>query len=224
MKKLITLMLVLMLALCCVGIAACGGGDDDTGDKATNGQRDTGTPTSGDTMTPTEGTAEEPTGEPTTSYPTGDIPAPGEVDPLHFNDLIPMLPDVPSDWEADEPYGMTMSGMEGYSYTIAMREYDKNAGGESVDIAIYDSAYYQGFMWFQLYDEDLFFSYETSDGYAKVVTIDGRKAWEMYSKPDDYARVILVAERFVVMINAETKGSLDQFTNAVDFDGLANLS
>ena len=174
---------------------------------------------------PTPPTMSTPPTLPTVSTPPtiGDIPAPGEVDPLHFNDLIPFLPDVPSGWEADEPYGMTMSGMEGYSYTIALREYN-NASGEYVDVTIYDSAYYQGFIWFQLYDEDLFFDYETSDGYAKTTTVKGYPTWEVYSKPDTYNRVILVAERFVVMINVETKSSLDQFTNAVDFSGLAGVS
>ncbi len=154
----------------------------------------------------------------------GNIPAPGEVDPLHFNDLIQFLPDVPSGWEAEEPYGMTMSGMEGYSYTIATRDYDNNASGEYVDVAIYDSAYYQGFMWFQMYDESLFFEWESSDGYAKTTTVNGYPAWEVYSEPNHYGRVILVAERFVVMINTETKASLDQFTNAVNISGLAGIA
>ena len=161
---------------------------------------------------------------PTSPVTSGDIPAPGEVDPVHFNDLIPTLPDVPSGWEADEPYGMTMSGMEGYSYTIATREYDNNASGEYVDVTIYDSAYYQGFMWFQIYDEDLFFEWESSDGYSRTTTFKGYPAWEIYSKPDSYGRVIMVAERFVVMVNTETKAALDQFSNAVKFGELAGLA
>ncbi|MFO8009686.1 MAG: hypothetical protein R6U89_02625 [Dehalococcoidia bacterium] len=154
----------------------------------------------------------------------GDVPAPGEVDPLNFERLIPALPAVPSGWDGGDPYGMTMTGMGGYAYTLVDRDYDNISGGERVNVTIYDSAYYDGFAWFQLYDESMFFNYQTSDGYAKTTSFNGYQAWEIYDKPDDYTRVILVAERFVVFVQADTKASLDQFSNAVDYNALEGLA
>ena len=197
--------LIMMLAVVALLVAGCGGGD---GEEATP----TATESPGATATET----------PAPTQPPGPGPtfAPGEIDPVSFNELIPFLPDPPSGWEADEAFGMTQTLQE-FSWSQASRDYTHKTTDEYVDVAIFDSAYYTGFGWFAAWEYA--FEWESTDGYARTITFEGYPAWKIYDKPDNYSLMVFVADRFMVMTSAETETSLNQFANAIDYSGIAAL-
>ncbi|UCC60044.1 MAG: hypothetical protein JSW38_05400 [Dehalococcoidia bacterium] len=159
---------------------------------------------------------------PTVTQPPGPIPtfAPGEVDPVSFNDLLPFLPEPPPGWEADEPFGGTYQ-MQEWWWSQVDRDYNNLSTGEYVDISIFDSAYYYGFAWWATMEYAV--EWETTEGYAKKTTFKGHRAWKMYDKPDSYSLWVAVSDRFMVMVNAETEGSLNQFANLINYNGIAAL-
>jgi len=162
----------------------------------------------------------EETEEPDDAETPESSPTMTPTDPVPFGDLIPFLPEVPSDWDSDEPTGMTMT-MDEWAWSQAMRDYSNEDEGEYVSVGIYDSAYYYGFAWMQTYE--MHFEWESSDGYGKSITYHGYDAFETYSAPDSYMRMILVADRFMVMVNTQTEESLDLFSDLVDYEGLEDL-
>ncbi|MDY6892879.1 MAG: hypothetical protein SVO26_04075 [Chloroflexota bacterium] len=207
--------LLLMLAVISLMVAGCNGDGDATPAAtatpeatATMGISETATPEAIATAAPDE-----------TATPGG--PGPGEpTDPVSFNELIPFLPDPPAGWDADEPFGITQTVME-WSWSQALRDYYSQTTDESVTVFIYDSAYYYEFSWYSLYAYAI--EWESTEGYSRSVTVDGYPAWEIYSNPDSYSLMVLVADRFMVAIYAETKATLDMFSDLIDYDGIAAL-
>ena len=189
---------VLMLAIASLLVAGCDGG----------GEGEETTPTASPEATPTVAATATPGGTPT---PT---------DPVSFNELIPFLPGPPSGWEADDAFGMTQTFQE-WSWSQASRSYINTTTEEYVDAAIFDSAYYYGFGWLAAWEYA--FEWESTDGYARTITFEGYPAWKMYDKPDSYTLMVLVADRFMVMINAETEASLNQFAGLVNYGAIAGL-
>lgn len=188
--------LVLIVAMVSLLVASCGGADEET--------TPTATATPGATVTGTP----------------GKTPTPAPTDPVHFNDLIPLLPDAPPGWEADDPSGGTFQ-MEDWSWSQASNDYTNQTTNEYASVTIHDSAYYQGFAWFAAWEYA--FEWETTEGYARSTTVKGNPAWKTYNKPDDYALMLLVSDRFLVIITAESEASLNQFADSIDFGGLAGL-
>lgn len=205
--------LIMMLSVIALLVAGCGGGEEAT-PTATESPGATSTPEA--TATPGE------TEPPSPTQPPGPGPtfAPGEIDPVSFNELIPFLPDTPSGWEADEAFGMTQT-LQGFSWSQASRDYTHKTTDEYVDVVIFDSAYYTGFGWLAAWEYA--FEWESTDGYARTITFEGYPAWKIYDKPDSYTLMVFVADRFMVMTNAETEASLNQFANAIDYSGIAAL-
>ncbi len=191
--------LVLILSMAFLLVAGCDGGGE--GGKAT----------------PTE--TPEATPSPTATVTPGETPTP--TDPVSFNELIPFLPGPPSGWEADDAFGMTQTFQE-WSWSQASRSYTDTTTDEYVDVAIFDSAYYYGFGWWAAWEYAV--EWESTEGYAKTITFEGYPAWEMYDKPDSYTLMVLVADRFMVMINAETEDSLNQFAGLVNYGAIAGLT
>ena len=64
---------------------------------------------------------------------------------------------------------------------------------------------------------------ESSDGYVRKTTIGGHPAFKSFTQPDAYTMMVLVGERFLVVISAETEASLDRFSNLLDYNGIATL-
>jgi len=147
-------------------------------------------------------------------------PAAGSVQAIDFNLLLPLLPNAPPGWTADEPQGMKMTVQEG-TYSFATREY--TSGDKRATVMIWDTAFYNVGGWEQWNSG---YSMETTDGYWRSTTISGYPAWESYSKQsNDYGTWIGVAQRFSVMITVDggSKADIDAFTGAINYQGIAAL-
>jgi len=225
MKKLISLILILLLMTSCVVMVACDGDDDDGATaEATSAETSEATaepteePTAAETEEATADGTEKPTSAPTADWTAGELPDPGEIDPVDFKEMMAYIPDAPSGWEADDIDGMSMTMFE-YPFTQAWGDY--TSADESASVAIFDSAFYYGFGWFGLWETA--FEIETSDMYMKKVTVGGYPTWEIWDESDGYINMVFVDERFMVMIEANTEESLELFIDQVDFDGIASL-
>jgi PGF-CTERM protein len=141
---------------------------------------------------------------------------------VHFNTLIGFLPRAPSGWDGGEPFGQTFTSGEG-TWSMAMESYTKS-GNEDItaDVGIMDSAYQQVGWWAAWQG---FYSYESTDGYAKTVTVDGYPAWEAYTKDNNqYVLYVGINDRFIAFINTNSdRDTLYDFADAIDFDGIADL-
>lgn len=209
MMKKLGFVLVLMVAVASLLMAGCGGGGEEEG---------TPTPTEGPGATGTPTVTETPEATPTRS--PGETPAPGEIEPVSFQGMLPLLPDPPSGWEADDPDGFTGNFGE-WRWSQVDKDYTNQATDEYVYVAIHDSAFYQGFSWMAAWQYQL--EYESTEGYARSSTVAGYPAWEAYDQPDSYTLMVLVADRFLVMITSETEASLNQFADLIDYGGIAAL-
>jgi PGF-CTERM protein len=142
---------------------------------------------------------------------------------VHFSTLIEFLPDAPSGWDGGEPNGMMFTVEEG-AWSMATESYTKS-GAEDVTatVAITDYAFYTtgwSTAWGGL------IAYETTEGYVKSVKVQGYPAWEVYGKEtNDYGLHVGINDRFMVLINTNSdKATLDDFANAIDYNGIAALS
>ncbi len=206
------LVLLLFLAVLLIGVmlvSGCGGAQEDATPSAEETQQEDITP-------PPEETQQEDT-TPSTEEAQ---PEPGTAQLVHFDKLIPFLPDPPSGWVAEDPSGMMMS-FGGGSWSIADRYYTK--GDDDASIAIIDSAYLSVGPW-MIWEG--YFEYETTEGYLKSTNFKGYPAWEEHTKPDHYALHIGIADRFMVSISVTSmdKDTLYAFANKIDYDGIAALN
>ncbi|MEE8373970.1 MAG: hypothetical protein V3R87_09635, partial [Dehalococcoidia bacterium] len=128
------------------------------------------------------------------------------------------LADGPSGWDADAAGGATFT-VRDLSWSQADRDYTNQATDEHVNVLIYDSAYNQSFSWFGAWQTA--FEWETTEGYVRKTTVGGYPAFKSFSDPDSYAMMVFVAERFLVIVSSEREASLDQFTNRLDYGGIA---
>jgi PGF-CTERM protein len=141
---------------------------------------------------------------------------------VHFNTLIGFLPRAPSGWDGEEPFGQTFTTGEG-TWSMAMESYTKSGNDDiTADVNIMDSAYQQVGWWANWQG---FYSYESTDGYAKTVTVEGYPAWEVYNKDDNqYVLYVGINDRFLVFIDTNSdRDALYDFADATDFDGIADL-
>ncbi|RZN37217.1 MAG: PGF-CTERM sorting domain-containing protein [Methanophagales archaeon ANME-1-THS] len=141
---------------------------------------------------------------------------------VHFSKLISFLPDPPSGWRGEEPFG-TMQTYEGGSWSTAARSYQK-LGGEDLtaEVMITDYALYAT-GWLGAWNR--FYAFESTEGYIKSVTIDGFPAWEVYTRDtNDYSLYVGINDRFLVFITTDSdKNMLDKLADSIDFKGIAAL-
>ncbi len=143
---------------------------------------------------------------------------------VHFSKLIEFLPDAFSGWEGEDPAGSTLT-YEGGTWSMATKGYweigtqtpDVRATVVITDYATYTPGWaaWQGF-----------YAFESTEGSAKTVTVEGYPAWEVYTKDgNQYALSVNINERFMVFIDTNSdKDTLYEFANAIDYDGIADLS
>lgn len=122
------------------------------------------------------------------------------VDPVKFDQLIPLLPDAPAGWKAGEPKGETTSA-GGFKVSNAERSYT-NGDTQRLEVSILDGAFnpmmYAGITMVAQ------FSHESTDGYQKGVTMDGCPGAETYRKDGDHSELTaIVGKRYVVSVKGD---------------------
>jgi len=139
-----------------------------------------------------------------------------------FDQLIEFLPNAPSGWDGGEPDGMTFTHEEG-TWSMATESYTKSGAEDTTaEVGVMDSAFYQ-VGWLAAWQG--FYAYESTEGYAKTVTVDGYPAGEVYTKDSgEYTLFVGINDRFMVFISTNSnKDTLYDFANAIDYDGIAAL-
>ncbi len=152
-------------------------------------------------------------------------PPPDAPDVVDYQKLLPLLPDAPTGWKADEAEGST-TDVGGFKLTNVHRDYRKGEGKETPTgaISILDSVSNPGYViattagWNENSD--------TPEGYSKSVTIDGNPGFEAYEKEQKHATLwIMVAKRYFVQIeltNVDPK-ELQEWGKRVDLKKLAAI-
>jgi hypothetical protein len=145
-----------------------------------------------------------------------------ETQAVQYSELIEFLPDAPSGWDGEEPAGMTFTH-EGGTWSMATGSYSKT-GAEDVtsDIVITDYAFYT-VGWSAAWQG--FYTYESTEGYAKTVKVEGYPAWVVYTEDgNDYTLSVAINDRFLVVITTNSdKDTLYEFANSLDYNGIAAL-
>ena len=152
-------------------------------------------------------------------------PPPDAPDVVDYSKLIPLLPDAPAGWTAEEAEGST-SDVGGFKLTNVHRDYKKGEGEitPTASISILDSASNPEYAttttaaWSE--------NSETPEGYTKSVTIDGNPGFESYEKEDKHAALwVMVAKRYFVQIELTDQDpkELQEWIKRIDLKKLAEL-
>src|SRR6201987_2252453 len=112
--------------------------------------------------------------------PSGQAPPPPDApEVVDYHKLLPLLPDAPAGWTADEAEGST-SEVGGFTLTNDHRDYKKGnaANAPTAAISILDSAanpeYASATTAAWNYNSD------TAEGYSKSITVEGNPGFEAY--------------------------------------------
>lgn len=142
---------------------------------------------------------------------------------VEYTKLIPFLPKAPSGWEAtDDPQGFSFTHEEG-TWSMAASDYSRaGAEDETATVMITDYAQYTT-GWTGAWRN--YYAWESTEGYAKTVTVQGYPAWEVHSKDSgDYSLSVAVNDRFLVFMNTNSdKDTLYKFSDAINYRGIAAL-
>jgi hypothetical protein len=145
-------------------------------------------------------------------------PGAGSVTALDFNQFFPFLPEAPTGWTADDPWGDTIN--ETVIWTFASRSYSwDNKDGI---VSIMDSAYYDVGPWVGWGGGQEI----SGNGYYKTGIVAGFPSWESYdNSSNSYETSVSLNDRFMVTItmNNVEKSDLDLFVNSIDYQGIAAL-
>jgi PGF-CTERM protein len=144
------------------------------------------------------------------------------TDAVQFSTLIEFLPDAPSGWTGEEPFGMVYTVEDG-TWSMATENYAKSDTEDvTAAVVVTDYAFYT-LGWTAAWKG--FHAYETTEGYAKTVTVNGYPAWEVYTKDGgDYALYVGINDRFLAIITTNSdKDTLYDFADKIDYKGIAAL-
>lgn len=158
--------------------------------------------------------------------PGHDIPtstAAGTV--VDYKRLLPLLPEPPADWKAEEAEGSTEE-MDEAQLSSVHRDYQK---GESDDapttsISILDSAANPEYVESTKAAWNL--TETTSDGYTKPVTIEGMPGFETFENEGQHGTLwLLVAKRYFLQIETTGQEANDLHTwlKRIDLKELAEI-
>ena len=146
-------------------------------------------------------------------------------DVVDFKKLIPVLPDAPSGWTAEQAEGST-DEVAGFKITNAHRDYHKGDGADAptASITILDSVANPDYVasttdsWKE--------GSNTPDGYSKTVTIDGNPGFEAYENDQKHGSLwVMVAKRYFVEIELQKQDAkeLQEWIKRVDLKKLAEI-
>ena len=152
-------------------------------------------------------------------------PPPDAPDVVHYSKLIPLLPEPPPGWTADEAEGST-SDAAGFTLTTVHRDYKKGESDTApiASISILDSAANPEYAatttaaWIS--------NTETPEGYGKSITIDGHPGFEAYDKEKKHGSVwLMIAKRYFleVELQGQDPKELQEWVKRVDLKKLAEV-
>ena len=142
---------------------------------------------------------------------------------IDYQKLLAILPEPPSGWTADKPEGST-EDVGGFKITNVHRDYHKGEGEKapSVAISILDSVSNPDYV--SATTEAWKSNSDTSEGYAKSVTIDGNPGFETFEKDTKHAALwVMIAGRYFVQIELQNQepAELQEWIKRVDLKKLA---
>jgi hypothetical protein len=135
---------------------------------------------------------------------------------VDYKKLLPILPEPPTSWTADKPEGST-EDVGGFKITNVHRDYRKG-DGEKAPTANPDYVSATTAAWKSNSD--------TSEGYAKSVTIDGNPGFETFEKDTRHATLwVMIADRYFVQIELQNEepAELQQWIKRIDLKKLATI-
>lgn len=123
--------------------------------------------------------------------------APEVVD---YHKLLPLLPEAPAAWTADEPEGSTQE-VGGFTLTNVHRDYKKGSGNNAptAAISILDSAANPEYATTTTAAWN--YNSDTLEGYSKAITVDGNPGFEAYETERKHGSLwLMVAKRYFVQV------------------------
>ena len=144
---------------------------------------------------------------------------------VDYQKLLPILPEPPSGWTADKPEGST-EDVGGFKITNVHRDYHNGEGEKapSAAISILDSVSNPDYV--SATTEAWKSNSDTSEGYAKSVSIDGNPGFETFEKDSKHAALwVMVANRYFVQVELQNQepGELQGWIKRVDLKKLAAI-
>ncbi|MDQ3120329.1 MAG: hypothetical protein M3Q89_12305 [Verrucomicrobiota bacterium] len=144
---------------------------------------------------------------------------------VDYKKLLPLLPEPPSDWKAEEAEGATEE-MGDAQLSSVHRDFQKGEGdaAPTTSISILDSAANPEYV--ESTQAAWAFTETTSDGYTKPVTVEGMPGFETFENEGKHGTLwLLVAKRYFLQI--ETTGQdaseLQTWLKKIDLKKLAEI-
>jgi len=144
---------------------------------------------------------------------------------VDYQKLLPILPEPQSGWTADKPEGST-EDVGGFKITNVHRDYRKGEGEKapSAAISVLDSVANPDYV--SATTEAWKSNSDTSEGYAKSVSIDGNPGFETFEKDTKHAALwVMVANRYFVQVELQNQdpSELQEWIKRVDLKKLAAI-
>ena len=144
---------------------------------------------------------------------------------VDYQKLLPILPEPLSGWTADKPEGST-EDVGGFKITNVHRDYRKGEGEKapSAAISILDSVANPDYV--SATTEAWKTNSDSSEGYAKSVSIDGNPGFETFEKDTKHATLwVMIASRYFVQVELQNDepGALQEWIKRVDLKKLAAI-
>lgn len=146
-------------------------------------------------------------------------------DAVDYQKLLPVLPDPPPGWTADKPDGST-EDVGGFKITNVHRDYYKGKGEKapSAAISVLDSVANPDYV--SATTEAWKTNSDSSEGYAKSVSIDGNPGFETFEKETKHAALwVMIANRYFVQIELQNQepNELQGWIKRIDLKKLAAI-
>jgi hypothetical protein len=146
-------------------------------------------------------------------------------DAVDYQKLLPILPEPPQGWTADKAEGST-EDVGGFRITNVHRDYHKGEGEKAptAAISILDSVANPDYV--SATTEAWKSNSDSSEGYAKSVTIDGNPGFETFEKDTNHAALwVMIANRYFVQIELQNQDpkELQEWIKRVDLKKLAAI-
>jgi hypothetical protein len=147
------------------------------------------------------------------------------VEVVDFSKLLPLLPNAPADWTADQAEGDTMDN-GGTKITSVHRDYKKGEGdtAPTTSISILDSAANPDYVTSTTAAWNM--STSTPEGYTKTLTIEGMPGFETFENEGKHGTLwLMVAKRYVLTIETQNQESKDlqEWLKRIDVKKLAEV-